>query len=53
MVGVEAAAAVDRRTARELDRLAQTLLMTAPEHLERVAAFNARSARRSSGSADG
>lgn len=52
-VAVDAAAEVDRRTARDLDRLAQTVLMTSPEHLERVAAFNARSARRSPGSADG
>jgi enoyl-CoA hydratase/carnithine racemase len=46
-VVVDAAADVDRRTARELDRLAQTTLMTSAEHLERVAAFNERSARRS------
>ncbi len=44
-VVVDAAAEVDRRTAREIDRLAQTTLLTSPEHAQRVAAFNARSTR--------
>lgn len=41
-VAIDLSADVDRRTAREIDRLAQTTLMTATEYLDRVAAFNAR-----------
>jgi enoyl-CoA hydratase len=45
-MAIDAAAEVDRRTAREVDRLAQTALMTSRDYLDRVAAFNARSAAR-------
>jgi enoyl-CoA hydratase len=41
-LAIDAAADVDRRTARDIDRIAQTTLLASPDHLERVAAFNAR-----------
>jgi len=45
-VGIDAANTVDRRTAREIDRLAQTLLFSSDEFKDRVNAFNAASAAR-------
>jgi enoyl-CoA hydratase len=39
-VAIDAAASVDRRTAREIDRLAQTLLFESPEFRDRVEAFS-------------
>jgi enoyl-CoA hydratase len=45
-VVIDAAAEVDRRTARELDRIAQTVLMTSSDYLDRLAAFKAASAAR-------
>lgn len=36
---IDIAAEVDRRTAREVDRLAQTLLFTSPEYMDKVNAF--------------
>ncbi len=41
-VTIDTAAEVDRRTAREIDRMAQTLLFTSPDHQERVQAFLGR-----------
>ena len=41
-VAIDAAAEVDRRTAREIDRLAQTLLFQSPEYMERVNRFKSR-----------
>jgi len=38
-VTIDIAAEVDRRTAREVDRLAQTLLFTSPEYMDKVNAF--------------
>jgi enoyl-CoA hydratase/carnithine racemase len=43
---IDTAAEVDRRAARDIDRIAQTVLMTSSEHIERVEAFNARSGSR-------
>jgi enoyl-CoA hydratase len=45
-VAIDAAASVDRRTAREIDRLAQTTLFMSDEYRDRVNAFNAASAAR-------
>jgi enoyl-CoA hydratase len=42
-LAVDAAADVDRVTARNIDRLANTALLLSPEHLEKVRAFAARS----------
>lgn len=41
-VAIDVAAAVDRRTAREFDRVAQTLLFASPEFRERVDAFTSK-----------
>jgi enoyl-CoA hydratase len=45
-VAIDAAASVDRRTAREIDRLAQTTLFMSDDYRDRVNAFNAASAAR-------
>ena len=45
-VAIDAADTVDRRTAREIDRLAQTMLFMSEEFKEKVNAFNAASAAR-------
>lgn len=42
-LAVDAAADVDRVTARNVDRLANTALLMSPDHLEKVRAFAARS----------
>lgn len=42
-LAIDTAASVDRRTARDVDRLAQSLLFTSAEHREKVEAFMARS----------
>jgi len=41
-LAIDAAASADRVTARDFDRLANSLLITSDEHADRVAAFNAR-----------
>jgi enoyl-CoA hydratase/carnithine racemase len=41
-VAIDTAATVDRRTAREFDRMAQTLLFTSDEFRDRVNAFTQR-----------
>lgn len=41
-VAIDVAADVDRHTARDFDRVAQSLLFASPEHKEKVNAFNAR-----------
>jgi enoyl-CoA hydratase/carnithine racemase len=45
-VAIDTANTVDRRTARDVDRLAQTLLFMSDEFKDRVNAFNAASAAR-------
>jgi enoyl-CoA hydratase/carnithine racemase len=45
-VTIDAAETVDRRTAREIDRMAQTLLFMSDDFKDRVNAFNAASAAR-------
>jgi enoyl-CoA hydratase/carnithine racemase len=45
-VAIDAAASVDRRTAREFDRMAQTLLFMSDDYKDKVDAFNAASAAR-------
>jgi enoyl-CoA hydratase/carnithine racemase len=45
-VAIDAAASVDRRTAREFDRMAQTLLFMSDDYKSKVDAFNAASAAR-------
>jgi enoyl-CoA hydratase len=45
-VGIDVAAGVDRRTAREFDRVVQTLLFSSPEFREKVDAFSRRGAGR-------
>ncbi len=45
-VAIDAADTVDRRTAREIDRLAQTMLFMSDEFKEKVQAFNAASVAR-------
>jgi len=42
-VAIDVAAGVDRRTAREFDRVVQTVLFSSPEFRERVDAFTRRS----------
>jgi enoyl-CoA hydratase len=42
-VAIDVAAGVDRRTAREFDRVVQTVLFSSPEFRERVEAFTRRS----------
>jgi enoyl-CoA hydratase/carnithine racemase len=44
-VAIDVAATVDRATAREFDRVVQTLLFSSPEFQERVNAFKQRSQR--------
>jgi enoyl-CoA hydratase len=44
-LAVDAAADVDRITARNVDRLANTALLQSPDHLAKIAAFRARSAK--------
>jgi hypothetical protein len=41
-VAIDTAATVDRRTAREFDRMAQTLLFTSDDFRDRVNAFRQR-----------
>jgi hypothetical protein len=38
-IAIDAAASIDRRTAREFDRLAQSTLLSSPEVTERVDDF--------------
>ena len=45
-VTIDAANTIDRRTARELDRMAQTTLFMSDEYKDRVSAFNTASAAR-------
>jgi enoyl-CoA hydratase/carnithine racemase len=45
-LGIAAAVRGDRASARDLDRIANTLLLTTPEHQARIAAFGARSSKR-------
>jgi enoyl-CoA hydratase len=45
-VAIDAAESIDRRTAREFDRLAQSLLFTSPDFRERVEAFGKRREQR-------
>jgi enoyl-CoA hydratase len=44
-VAIDAAVDSDRRTARHIDRIANTQLIQTQEHLDRIAAFTARSNR--------
>lgn len=44
-LAVDAAASVDRTTARDVDRLANTMLIMSDDHRQRVEAFLARSAK--------
>ena len=46
-VAIDVAASADRRTAREFDRLAQTVLFASPDHQAKVNAFLNRSSKRS------
>jgi len=41
-VAIDAAASIDRTSARNVDRIANTLLLTSSEHRDAVAAFQAR-----------
>lgn len=41
-IAIDAAASIDRRTARDFDRLAQTTLFQSADHAERLAAFGAK-----------
>ncbi|EIV91593.1 enoyl-CoA hydratase/isomerase family protein [Frankia sp. QA3] len=43
-LAIDAAASVDRTTARDFDRVANTLLLTSEEHLAKVRAFQQRAA---------
>jgi enoyl-CoA hydratase/carnithine racemase len=45
-VAIDAAESVDRRTAREIDRLANSLLFMSDDYKDKVNAFNAASAAR-------
>lgn len=45
-VAIDAAASVDHRTAREIDRLAQTTRFMSDDYRDRVNAFDAASAAR-------
>ena len=47
-VTIDAANTIDRRTARELDRMAQTTLFMSNEYKDRVNAFTTASAVRNS-----
>ena len=44
-VAIQLADELDRRSAREFDRIAQSLVLMSPEFQQRIAAFNARSKR--------
>jgi enoyl-CoA hydratase/carnithine racemase len=46
-VAIDAANSVDRRTAREIDRMAQTMLFMSDDFKDRVNAFTSASAARS------
>jgi enoyl-CoA hydratase len=48
-VAIDAADTVDRRTARDIDRLAQTMLFMSQDFKDKVSAFNAASAARNTG----
>ena len=41
-IAIDAAESIDRRTAREFDRMAQTLLFTSDEYRDKVNAFSKR-----------
>ncbi len=45
-LAIDVAATVDRRTGREFDRVAQTLLLKSDEHLAKVKAFQERAPKR-------
>jgi enoyl-CoA hydratase/carnithine racemase len=44
-IAIDAAVDSDRRTARHIDRMANTMLLQTQEHLDKIAAFNQRSKR--------
>jgi enoyl-CoA hydratase/carnithine racemase len=44
-LAIDAAVDSDRRTARHIDRIANTLLLQNPDHLDKIAAFQSRSKR--------
>jgi enoyl-CoA hydratase len=44
-ITIDAAVDSDRRTARHIDRMANTMLLNTAEHHDKIAAFNARSKR--------
>jgi enoyl-CoA hydratase len=44
-IAIDAAVDSDRRTARHIDRMANTQLLTTREHLDKLAAFTNRSKR--------
>jgi enoyl-CoA hydratase len=44
-IAIEAAVDSDRRTARHIDRVANTLLLQSQEHIEKIAAFASRAKR--------
>jgi len=46
-IAIDVSAGADRRTAREFDRLAQTVLFTSPDYQAKVNAFMSRSSKRS------
>ena len=52
-VAIDTAASVDRRTARDFDRFAQTTVFMGQEHKDRVAAFRERSVARQGNRSDG
>lgn len=45
-LSIDAAASADRASARDFDRMANTLLLSSQDHLDKVAAFRERSAKR-------
>ncbi|MCU1587335.1 MAG: putative acyl-CoA hydratase [Frankiales bacterium] len=45
-LGIAAAASADRGSARDFDRMANTLLLKTPEHLARIEAFGSRKPKR-------
>ena len=44
-IAIDAAVDSDRRTARHIDRMANTMLLQTQEHLDKIEAFNSRSKR--------
>ena len=46
-LGIDLAASTDRKTARDFDRVANTVLLTSQDYVARMTAFNERSASRS------